>query len=159
MNNPGLAHILYRALEKLHYTDASDSEKTIEINRLLTKLFVELTNSENIKFSTMFARIAYVCHQNSVSKAQQWRIHRLRRQARQALHQSAQVSEQNYLSGLKTACFCVASLCQTAVPGSLAQLLPEKDEIPESAIPKVAQKIAHMRVVLVEILADKEFLN
>ena len=45
MKNPGLAHVLYSALFKLHHTEATNDERTIELSRLLNKLFVELTNS------------------------------------------------------------------------------------------------------------------
>lgn len=158
MKNPGLAHVLYSALFKLHYTEATNDERTIELSRLLNKLFVELTNSENIKFTTMFARIAYLCHQMNIGKAQQWRIHRLRKRARIALHSPNELSDSDYLSSLKTVCYGIAALCQTTVPERLKTLLPSKEETPERPLLKVAQKIDILRVLLVDIMVDKEFL-
>lgn len=158
MKNPQLAYLLFREFEKIHALDATPSVKVLELSRLLTKLFVELTKDENIQFTTMFARIAFVCHQYNISSAVQWRIHQLRKKQKATVSQNKLLSNQDYLTSLKTAAFAVAAFCQTPVPNDLKSLLPDKDEDPERRKINVKERIPSLRVMVVEALEDKDFL-
>ncbi len=101
MKDPELARLLFREFEKVHQLDATYGEKTIELNQLLSKLFVEFSKDENIQFTTMFSRIAFVCHKHKISRALQWRIHQLRKRKRSALLERSELSKTDYLISLK----------------------------------------------------------
>jgi hypothetical protein len=158
MKNPGLAHLLFRELEKTHEGEADYSEKTIALNQLLSKLFVELTKGENIQFTTMFARIAFVCHEYKISPALQWRIHQLRKKKNSALLGFVKLSEKDYFSSLKTAAYSISSFCQTSVPDDLKALLPEVDEEQGKSKIKVKEKIDCLRVMVVAANEEEEYL-
>lgn len=117
MKNLPVANLFYREFEKVHELDGSPKEKIVLLDRLLTAFFVDLTRSKNIPFTTMISRIAFAAHEHQISGALQWRIHQLRKRARQ---QSSQLTHNDYLVSLKTAAYTLAGFCQAAVPAKLA---------------------------------------
>jgi len=158
MKNPGLAHLLFRELEKIHEGEAEYSEKVIALSQLLSKLFVELTKGENIQFTTMFARIAFVCHEHKISPALKWRIHQLRKRKDSSLYNSTKFSKEIYLTSLKTAAYAISAFCKTAVPNALNSLLPKIDEDQEKHKVKVEKKINCLRVMVLAANEKEEYL-
>lgn len=158
MKNPQLAQLLYREFEKLHQLDADYGSKIMELYRLLTRLFVELSKTENIPFTTMFARIAFVCHQHQLSNAMQWRIHQLTKRKERLFTQVGPASEQAYLTSLKTAAYAVSALCQTAVPNTLKILLPETEEDVESKKIAIEERFDTLRVMVLDAIEERDIL-
>ncbi|MCH2023004.1 MAG: ATP-dependent helicase [Saprospiraceae bacterium] len=158
MKDLELARLLFREFEKVHQLDATYGQKTIELNQLLSKLYVEFTKNENIQFTTMFSRIAFVCHKQKLSRALQWRIHQLRKRKRSVLLDGTELSKTDYLISLKTAVFTVSAFCQSPIPETLNNLLPEKDEEQEGSKIQVKGKLDVLRVMVVGISIEQEFL-
>ena len=83
MNRAALGILFYQEVGKIkHNGTQSIKEKTEALYRLLNLLFVEMTRREKLHFTTLFARIAYVCHQNQIDKKLEFYIHALRRYGR-----------------------------------------------------------------------------
>jgi len=159
MPNKNLALLFFREFEHIQASNITPAEKYIVLNQLLSKLFLELSRNTNIQFTTMFARIAFVCHKHQVSKATQWHIHQLRRQAKKLVPEHSKLTEAQYLSGLKTVYFATAALCQTPVPDAIKTILPKEDSTPPSyKVLHQSEKITRIRVILLSIDTENEYL-
>ena len=78
MAEVALSEIFYAQISKIHQKDIDFGAKIIQLNDWLTKLFISLSDKENLPLSTMFARISFVCHKWEISRAMQWHIFKLR---------------------------------------------------------------------------------
>ncbi|MBV6654160.1 MAG: hypothetical protein KI786_10415, partial [Mameliella sp.] len=91
LNKAALAELFYREIEKVARNTAMMPEDQVAAYyRLLTLLFVECTKAERIQFSTLFARMAYVCHRENVDKRLQFYLHQFRKLALKNLRQPAE---------------------------------------------------------------------
>ncbi len=159
MKNQAVAHLFFSAFKKIHFSEANYTEKFIAHKQLLSKLFVELSKDEKIHFTTMFARIASVCHQHKISQALQWRIHQFRKQERLLSPSKNTIEEATYWRGLKTVFYTTSALCQMPVPSPIQAILPQEEEqLTSGAILHQQKKIDQLRVIVLEIDADKELL-
>ena len=70
---PETAQLLYRELEKIAVQQDKDlTIRTGEAYRLFLTLLLEATKTERLQFSTLFARLAYVCHKWQLDKSLQY---------------------------------------------------------------------------------------
>ena len=145
MKNLPVATLFYRAFEKVHGLTGSPKEKIVRLDRLLTAFFVDLTRSKNIPFTTMISRIAYAAHEYQISGALQWRIHQLRKKARQS---TDELTHNDFLVSLKTAAYAIAGFCQAAVPAKLAVLFaPAEDQDRQERPFEPKERFEELRVV------------
>jgi DNA replication ATP-dependent helicase Dna2 len=122
MNTEALAKLFYQELIKLDRAEHLSSEEKINaVFRLLNLLFVEMTRREKLHFTTLFARIAYVCHQQEMGRKLEYHIHVLRKQV-SALHSntSSLEPEQLYRFAFSVFCQTVEALLKEPVPETLA---------------------------------------
>ena len=130
MNKKALAQLFYRELEKIiQAKDLTKQEKVVALYQLLNKVFVELTKKDRLHFTTLFARIAYTCHQYDVDRKQQFWIHRFRKLARSWMNAS-QVDkkqlEKDYQLSLKVLANTLEALFHVPPPTPLQALIPKK---------------------------------
>ena len=122
MNTEALAKLFYQELIKLDRAEhLSPEEKINAVFRLLNLLFVEMTRREKLHFTTLFARIAYVCHQQEIGRKLEYHIHVLRKQV-SALHAKSSKLEPEQLYRFAFSIFCqtVEALLKEPVPNTLA---------------------------------------
>ncbi len=125
MNDQPLAPLLYRALEK--QIDEADRDPLLRIDdlfRLLSKLFLVYTQSEQLRFTTLFSRIAYVGQRADLSPSLQYFIHGFRKEARRTLHRETTPDPQLIALGHKVVAATIESLWQTPPPQALLKKIP-----------------------------------
>ncbi len=160
MNRPVIARLFFLELKKLDKAEGFKEEaKFMELSNLLTKLIFAFTEVENLHFSTMFARVAFACYKYDISKALQWRIHSMRKKQKLVRAKKMSISRAEYLSSLKTVAFAISAFCQLPVPQELKDLLPQNDEGEmEKNKLRVKEKLDQLRVVVIDMDEDQEFL-
>ncbi|MCB0581602.1 MAG: AAA family ATPase, partial [Phaeodactylibacter sp.] len=125
MNKEALARLFYRELEKTAANEDMDEAAKVEaLYRLLTLLFVEMTRRERLQFSTLFARMAYLCHRADLSRPLQFYIHSFRKRASLAMQGRDKEPEKAYQLGLKVLAEAIAALLEQPVPEAVSALLP-----------------------------------
>lgn len=158
MKQHELADLFFKALLKVHETEQAKQAKLVAVEQLFTQLIFALTQSVNLRFTTMFARTAFACHEHQISKTLQWHIHRLRKQQSQYHQVSEEQATKLYQRSLKTVAFAIAAFCQVPVPDPLKELLPQEEEqIPTQDL-RSQTKLDRLRVQIVGALEDKELL-
>jgi DNA replication ATP-dependent helicase Dna2 len=128
MSSEALAVLLFKETEKIARNQELDAAgKTDALYRLLSLIFVEASKKEQLLFSTLFARMAYVCHQQQIDRRLQYYLHAFRRMAtdRRQGQEAACVA-----LGLKVNAAIIEALWQTPAPESLTLLLPADWPIP-----------------------------
>lgn len=157
-NKAALAELFYRELEKIgRHDELGGAGQAEALYRLLSLLFIELTRRERLQFSTLFARIAYVCHRAGVDKALQYYIHAFRKQAVQILQGRQEDGEAAAALGLKVLAQAIEALLDQPVPASLEPLLPSR--WPAEMRPVAAREFkAKARVVALSDDEDKSQL-
>jgi DNA replication ATP-dependent helicase Dna2 len=120
MKKEALANLFYREIEKIATNEALEKREKIEaLYRLLSVFFVELTRKERLQFSTLFARIAYACHQYPVAKTLQYYIHLFRKRALQAMKEAPVEVDADYQLGIKVLAATVEAFQEVPVPAGL----------------------------------------
>lgn len=156
MAEEALWDLFYAQVVKIHNGEMTWGEKLVALNDWLTKLFVTLSDRENLPLSTMFARISFVCHKWEISRAMQWHIFRLRHLSREVQREQYEPTAADYGSALKTAALAAVALCGVTVPDELRQWLPS-DEVEaeiEAAKSEAVEYFQRLRVFVVGL--DKE---
>ena len=126
MKKRELAKLLYREVEKIHENTSWDTtQKVDKLYRTLNLIFVEVTSHEQIQFTTLFARIAYVSQQYDLGKQLHFHIHHFRKKARALINaEEVEYPEQIYLLGLKVVLESIAALYDSAVPEHMISFFP-----------------------------------
>lgn len=79
MNKAALAELFYKELQKIAFNDLlSPTEQVRSLQQLLNIIFVEITQKEQLQFSTLFTRFAYVGNKYQIPKQLQFFLHRFR---------------------------------------------------------------------------------
>ncbi|NBC09548.1 MAG: AAA family ATPase [Bacteroidetes bacterium] len=150
LNKPALAQLFYQEWGKIATNEALDAPQRVEaLYRLLSLLFVEYTRHERLQFSTLFARIAYVCHNEKVDGRLQYFIHTFRKRALNTLKQQekdpAVISE----LGFKVLADAIEALFGEFLPEELQSHYPKRWPI-EFRRRKVQAFKARARVLALE---------
>ncbi len=128
MKKRELARLFYREIEKIDQNTSWDTIAKVEkLYRTLNLIFVEVTSHEQLQFTTLFARIAYVSQQYDLGKHTHFYIHHFRKKAR-ALINSEEIEnvEQLYALGLKVLLESIAALYDEPIPVQLQTILPNE---------------------------------
>ncbi|MEQ8704646.1 MAG: AAA domain-containing protein [Phaeodactylibacter sp.] len=150
LNKPALAELFYKEVAKVvRNKELLPVDQVAALYRLLTLLFVECTKAERIQFSTLFARMAYVCHRDEVDKRLQFYLHQFRKRALKSFRQPDAVDESIKTLGLKVLLDMLEALLQAPLPEGL------RDDYPPAwpkgmKAHKVEQFIPQARVVALE---------
>lgn len=155
------AHLFFSVFKKVHFSDATFAEKLSTHNQYWSKLFVTLSKEHNIHFTTMFARIAFVCHEHQLSPALQWHIHQVRNKERAIASSKLPIDEATYWNYFKTILFATAALCQSAIPPELQELIPAQEEQePLTPVNLLHQqeRIDYLRVIVLQADTKEELL-
>lgn len=120
---PETAQLLYRELEKIAVQQDKDlTIRTGEAYRLFLTLLLEATKTERLQFSTLFARLAYVCHKWQLDKSLQYYLHTFRKYG---VAQRPKFPGPDLLHlGLKATAVALEALSGSAIPQALAARLP-----------------------------------
>ncbi|MCB0586384.1 MAG: PD-(D/E)XK nuclease family protein, partial [Phaeodactylibacter sp.] len=125
MNKEALARLFYRELEKIAGNEVMEEGAKVEaLYRLLTLVFVEMTRRERLQFSTLFARMAYICHRAELGRGLQYYIHSFRKRALLAQQGKDEEPHTVYQLGLKVLAEAIAALMGQPIPEALQSLLP-----------------------------------
>jgi len=79
MNQAALAQLFYREAEKILASELPPGQMASATLHLLQLLFLELTRSEKIQFTTSFSRVAYLSQKVGLSRQLQFFIHHFRK--------------------------------------------------------------------------------
>ena len=81
MDKTALAQLFYKEQQKINDNDTFTSkEKVNSIYKLFIRLFDFLIQKEQLKFTTLFAKIAYISHKYYLNPQLQYYIHQFRKQ-------------------------------------------------------------------------------
>jgi DNA replication ATP-dependent helicase Dna2 len=112
MDKAALARLFYQEIVKIEGNAELDrAAKIVASQRLLQALFVQATRAERLRFSTLFARIAYAGHKYRLGKRLQYHIHHFRRCA-----PAPEEESQALLSGYKVLCESIQALLGATPP-------------------------------------------
>jgi len=126
LNKPALAQLFYQEWGKVAANEALEAAQRVEaLYRLLSLLFVEYTRHERLQFSTLFARIAYVCHNEKVEGRLQYYIHTFRKRALKTLRGQEPDPELISQLGLKVLAEAIQTLLEQPMPEEQAVYRPE----------------------------------
>jgi DNA replication ATP-dependent helicase Dna2 len=125
LNKPALAELFYQEVNKVvRNEEMPPGDQVAAFYRLLTLLFVECTKAERIQFSTLFARMAYVCHRDEVDKRLQFYLHQFRKRALKAMRQPDAADENVRALGLKVLLDMIEALLNIPLPEHLRDAYP-----------------------------------
>ncbi len=153
MLNPELAPLFYREILKIHEnSEFGVRQKVTALYQLLKTVMAEVTKEERIHFTTLFARIAFVCHKYKFNRQIQFQLHAFRRAAR--LLEKAEISDSekelhDCLLGFKVTAETILIIFGQGMPTALIQLLPADDYF-QIRPPEITDYRAKVRVVVVE---------
>ncbi len=130
MKEVELAKLFYREIEKQALNEQlGNRQKIAALYRLMKVLFVEVSQNENIQFTSLFARIAYISHRHQLPRQLVFFLNRFRVQARNLLSSKEQPTNHSLQQicwlGIKAISGAVSQLFNTPVPKSTASLIPE----------------------------------
>jgi len=118
MDKQAVAALFYQELRKIQAEEAQGVEV---LYRLLNLVFLEATRQERLQFTTLFARIAYVCQKEQVDKRLQYYLHQFRRSAQRLAFEEKATT---YELGLKVVAEIIEAVFQEKIPSDLAAVLP-----------------------------------
>lgn len=125
LNKPALAELFYQeTLKVARNPELSSVDRLSALYRLLTLLFVECTKAERLQFSTLFARMAYVCHREGVGKRLQFYLHHFRKRCLQAMRDPSLATPELEALGLKVLLDGVEALLGAPLPAQLRRYYP-----------------------------------
>ena len=129
MKQAGLAHLFYREVEKIvQQTAVEEQERVQGLYQLMNLLFIEVTRKENIQFTTLFARIAYVSHRHQFPSKLIYFLHRFRSKVRSL--QSTRTPEVELVAirhlGTKALIETIHILFNSTPPTSTIALIPSE---------------------------------
>ncbi|TXB69549.1 AAA family ATPase [Phaeodactylibacter luteus] len=150
INKPELAKLFYAELRKvLANGQLPPAGVSASLYRLMTLLFVELTQAERLQFSTLFARIAYVCHRDEVDRKLQFFVHVFRKGALRAMRASEEEVKAVNELGTKVLFDLIEALLEEPMPEPLRAFYPPS--WPANLKPyQVAAFLPRARVVILE---------
>ena len=118
-----LARLFYIEMMKVQAHETwTHAQKTDALARLMELLFIEVTKAENIRFTTLFARISFACHQFHISKRTQYWVHFFRKKHRTYVPGNEHYDL--YCLGFKTLAQCIAGLLDEAIPDEILNIIP-----------------------------------
>lgn len=126
LEDKAIAKVIFKELRTLAVSEVSETDKLIDLWEQLRGLLMRLSDKQKLHFSTLFARIEFVCQQYEIGSAQRWRIHLLRRRQQEA-KKGVKAAGAYWRSGLKTVSYAIASLFKAPVPEDLKAYFPEKE--------------------------------
>jgi DNA replication ATP-dependent helicase Dna2 len=154
-----LARLFFRETAKIHTTDEPLPKKTVALYSLLTQLLWEGTRHERIQFTTMFARMAFVCQKFQIAPQKQLYLHTFRKVAERARQQPDSIEQSDYLLGLRVLSDQINILLgEIDIPDEIRKALPKANFYKINSVP-IAQKIAYLRVVCVSNDTKNECLR
>ena len=122
--HPALAEIIFNEIAKIIENEQlSINQKIVEFNNWMTKLFVKLSDAENISLHTMFSRISYISHKHQLSQSMQWHILNVRNMAKKINQKQYDAQSIDYQHALKTVIFGIAAICKVLIPEKLSELI------------------------------------
>ncbi len=157
-----LGRLFYREIIQINDNEQKTTREKVEaFYALLHSVFVEITRDENIHFTTLFARISYVCYKYNVSSKDQLFIHTFRRNAPKAIKNTAATESElakEMELGLKVLAEIIQLLFNAPMPEVLYKMLPP-DGFYHISRPKIKAKRDKVKVVLLEDdIADEKFI-
>ena len=151
MNHEALAQLFYRELWKAISTpDMDDAERVDRLFRLLNLLFTEVTRSERLQFSTLFARMAYAGHRYELSGQLQYYLHAFRKRAAEQNRRKDEADASLLPLGIKAVGEGIAALFGMQAPAELHPHIPRDWPLPY----RPAERAAFHHKVRVVALSD-----
>ncbi len=128
MKNQELARLFYKEIQKINEdTELTATFKIDSLYKLLHKIIIDITQQERLHFTTLFARVAFVCHKYKIEGKTQFYLHTFRKNAPKLFKINNLKEEkinQEYLLGLKVLTEMVLVVFQSSPPMELINLLP-----------------------------------
>ncbi|MFZ4543878.1 MAG: AAA domain-containing protein [Saprospiraceae bacterium] len=158
MKEQELARLYYREIEKIvDDAEVSLDDKIEALYFFLHKLFFDITQSERVHFTTLFARIAFSSHKYQIDKDIQFYTFLFRKSALTGRKRNQQIREKDFLLGIIVCCETIRSFYGFSAPESLSSLMPEKEFYPVKPL-EIKERFTKIRVLAVEDVPEKEIL-
>jgi len=151
MNHEALAQLFYRELWKaVSVPDMDDEARCDRLYRLLNLLFTEVTRTERLQFSTLFARMAYAGHRHELSSALQFYLHAFRKGVADPGRRRASLPPHLLPLGIKALAQAITALLGLNPPAELQPYIPREWPLPY----RPAERAAFHHKVRVLALSD-----
>ena len=157
-----LGRLFYKEILQVeNNTQLTDRQKIEGFYGLLNLIYVEITRDEKLHFTTLFARISYVCYKFNIGNKDQLFVHTFRRNALKVVKDislSENAIKKEKLLGLRVVSDAVFLLFKATMPIELINVLP-KDGFYKIPRPDIKSKRDKVRVLVLEDdLADEKFI-
>ncbi len=158
MKEKELARLYYREVRAIQQDQETDVEDKLQaLYYLLQKLFIDVTQTERIHFTTLFARIAFASHKYNIDKNTQFYTYIFRKNALYKGKKNNDLRQKDYLLGLKVTCATIQAFYEEAPEEDLMAILPQGDFYYVKPS-EIKERIPKLRVIAVEDVPDKELL-
>lgn len=151
------ARLLYIELEKIHLAPITRTAKLMRLYEFLSQIFNQVTQKENIHFTTLFARMAFVGRKYQVPADTQWQVYMMRRRLWEIIFRRSADTELDYERSLLTVALTLEGIFKEAPAPTLANFLP-----PHSILPlredKLVEHRSKVRFFCTEVQEDKHWL-
>jgi DNA replication ATP-dependent helicase Dna2 len=146
-----LAPALYQELLKINaHPDWDSRGKLLALSELFNKLFFEATKTEQIAFSTLFARISYTGHKYNLQPETLRLVHFFRKIAEKVRYKptETQITEKDLQLGLRAVAETILVLSGAAFPPEILEIIVLDHDFVFTS-PEIWDYKAHARVIAV----------
>ncbi len=155
MDKQAVAALFYQEWRKIQ---AAETQDVAALYRLLNLVFLEATRQERLQFTTLFARMAYVCQREQVSKQLQYYLHQFRRSAQRLAFEDKEGAETTYELGLKVVAEIIEAVFQEKMPQDVVATSPKDWALPFQAVQIRAFRQKVRGVLLSEDMEREQFV-
>lgn len=158
MKETALAKLYFREVKNIHEDESIEIEDKIQaLYYLLHKLFIDVTQTERIHFTTLFARIAFASHKYQIDKDSQFYTYIFRKNALNKGKKNAELREKDYLLGLKVVCDTISAFYNEQPEEALLAVIPTGN-FHYAKPATVKERLPKLRIIAVEDVPEKEIL-
>jgi DNA replication ATP-dependent helicase Dna2 len=118
------AEYFYRFSQRIHESDLPLASKYQQLFDWMSKLFLQVTLNEKLNFTTMFARIAYACHREKVSREVQIQVHHFRKRFFDVQFKNQSLQDIDYDRGFLAFNHIIQALLHEDIPVGIQVQLP-----------------------------------
>jgi DNA replication ATP-dependent helicase Dna2 len=125
-------------------------DKFRKMRQLLQRLCMELTETETLQFSTLFARIVFLANKYGLDKKKQWALQHFRKQAQAIAADRYSPTNLDYYVALGTLAESIAFFRKEEIPPAVAKIIPHN----ENLLPSYKQNFGFVGEIIEKIKVE-----
>jgi DNA replication ATP-dependent helicase Dna2 len=109
---------------EVHTANLPIKDRYPRLRTILERACRNLTASEPVQFSNLYARLNYLCQKTQYNRTDTYHIHTLRIHANKVLHADFVPTEEKYLFDLRALCRSLSHFYKVQIPENLISIIP-----------------------------------